>query len=74
MFSPGRGSAERQLTNNTTLEVNYIGTHAVHLLDRRNIAQPNDLPAADVAFCQANPTLRRICPAACPAALSELHR
>ncbi|MGC1158036.1 MAG: TonB-dependent receptor [Acidobacteriaceae bacterium] len=59
------GSAERQLTNNTTLEVNYIGTHAVHLLDRRNIAQPNDLPAADVPFCAANPTdTTHLCPPA----------
>jgi hypothetical protein len=49
------GSVERQLSNNTTLEVNYIGTHAVHLLDRRDIAQPNDMPAADVPFCNANP-------------------
>ncbi|MFP5228025.1 MAG: carboxypeptidase regulatory-like domain-containing protein [Acidobacteriota bacterium] len=57
-------SAERQLSSNTTLEVNYIGTHSVHLLDRRNIAQPNDLPAADVPFCQANPTdTTHLCPA-----------
>jgi Carboxypeptidase regulatory-like domain len=56
-------SVERQLSNNTTLEVNYIGTHAVHLLDRRNIAQPNDLPAADVPYCQANPTdTTHLCP------------
>jgi hypothetical protein len=57
------GSVERQLSNDTTLELNYIGTHAVHLLDRRDIAQPNDLPAADVTFCQTNPTLGS-CPAA----------
>ena len=32
--------------------MNYIGTHAVHLLDRRNIAQPNPIPADSLAFCQ----------------------
>lgn len=47
---------ERQLDRNTTLEVNYIGTHAVHLLDRHNIAQPNAIPSADLSFCQANPS------------------
>jgi hypothetical protein len=45
-------SAERQLARNTTLEVNYIGTHSLHLLDRRNIAQPFPIPAASLAFCQ----------------------
>ena len=48
-------SVERQLTSNTNLEVNYIGTHAVHLLNRHDIAQPNPIPAADLAACQANP-------------------
>ena len=38
------------------MEVNYIGTHAVHLLDRRNIAQPYAISAADLPFCQADPT------------------
>jgi hypothetical protein len=33
--------------------VNYIGTHAVHLLDRRNISQPYGIPAASLSFCQA---------------------
>jgi hypothetical protein len=47
-------SVERELARNTTLEVNYIGTHAVHLLDRRNIAQPNPISAANLPFCQAN--------------------
>jgi hypothetical protein len=46
------GSVERELAANTTLEVNYIGTHAVHLLDRRDIAQPNPVPSSSVAFCQ----------------------
>jgi hypothetical protein len=45
-------SAERELANNTTLELNYIGTKSVHLLDRRNIAQPNPIPASSLAFCQ----------------------
>jgi len=37
---------------NTTLEVNYIGTHGIHFLDRRNIAQPFVIPSDSVAFCQ----------------------
>ena len=45
-------SVERELARNTTLEVNYIGTKSVHLLDRRNISQPYQVPAASVAFCQ----------------------
>lgn len=45
-------SVEREIAKDTTLEVNYIGTHAVHLLDRRNIAQPNAIPSASLAFCQ----------------------
>ncbi len=49
------GSVERELANGTTMEVNYIGTHAVHLLDRRNIAQPISISATDLPFCQANP-------------------
>jgi len=45
-------SVQRELAQNTTVEVNYIGTHAVHLLDRRNIAQPFAIPDASLAFCQ----------------------
>jgi hypothetical protein len=45
-------SVERELSRNTTLEVNYIGTHSVHLLNRRNIAQPFALSEADQPFCQ----------------------
>ncbi len=45
-------SVEREIARNTTLEVNYIGTHAVHLLNRRNIAQPYALAQSDQAFCQ----------------------
>ena len=37
-------SVERELARNTTLEVNYIGTKATHLLDRHNIAQPYSDP------------------------------
>ena len=48
-------SVERELARNTTLEVNYIRTTGTHLLDRRDIAQPNSIPAADLSFCQANP-------------------
>ena len=43
---------QRELARNTTLEVNYIGTHAIHLLDRRQIAQPTAIPEASLAFCQ----------------------
>jgi len=43
---------QRELARNTTLEVNYIGTHAIHLLDRRQIAQPNGIPSDSLAFCQ----------------------
>lgn len=49
-------SVERQLAQNTTLELSYIGSHAVHLLDRRNIAQPYPIAAADLPYCQANPS------------------
>ena len=46
-------SVERQLARNTTLEVNYVGTHAVHLLDRHDFVQANSIPASSLAFCQA---------------------
>jgi Carboxypeptidase regulatory-like domain len=49
-------SVERQLARNTTLEVSYIGNHGTHLLDRRNIAQALPITAANLPFCQANPT------------------
>ncbi len=45
-------SVERQLGSNTTLEVNYIGNHGTHLLDRRDISQPYPVPASSVSFCQ----------------------
>ncbi len=43
---------QRELFRNTTIEANYIGTHGIHFLDRRNIAQPFVIPADSVAFCQ----------------------
>ena len=45
-------SIERSLAKNTTLELNYIGTKATHLLNRRQIAQPNTIPTDSLAFCQ----------------------
>jgi hypothetical protein len=45
-------SVERELAKNTTLEVNYVGTHGTHLLNRHNIAQQLDIPAASLSFCQ----------------------
>ncbi|HTW78537.1 MAG TPA: carboxypeptidase-like regulatory domain-containing protein [Terracidiphilus sp.] len=45
-------SVEREMARNTTLEVNYIGNHGTHLLDRRDIAQPNPIPSSSLAFCQ----------------------
>jgi len=42
---------QRELARNTTLDVNYIGTHGVHFLDRRNIAQPYAIPSDSLAFC-----------------------
>ena len=52
MSNPGTLSVEREVARNTTLEVNYIGTKSTHLLDRRNIAQPQ-VPASSLSFCQA---------------------
>jgi len=43
---------QRELMRNTTLEVNYIGTHGIHFLDRRMIAQPFPIPSDSLAFCQ----------------------
>lgn len=48
-------SVQRQLSRNTTLDVNYVGTKGAHLLDRRNIAQALPPSASDLPFCQANP-------------------
>jgi hypothetical protein len=61
-------SVEHEVGRNSTVEVNYIGTNSTHLLDRQNIAQPLGIPAADLAFCQANPgdnsTPTHYCPTA----------
>jgi hypothetical protein len=54
---------QRELARNTTLDLNYVGTKGTHLLNRRNIAQPLGIPAADLPFCQANPAdLAHDCP------------
>jgi outer membrane receptor protein involved in Fe transport len=57
-------SAQRELAKNTTLEVNYVGNKATHLLDRTNIGQGP--PPADPTLCDpstgGNPTA-----ADCPA-------
>jgi len=47
--------AQRSLTKNTTLELNYIGSKGTHLLMRRNIAQSR--PPANPAVCAANPNI-----------------
>src|SRR5262245_13390831 len=46
--------AQRSLTQNTTLELNYIGTKGTHLLMRRNIAQAR--PPANPALCAVTAT------------------
>jgi hypothetical protein len=47
-------SVQRELTPNTTLEVNYVGNKGTHTLDRVNINQPT--PPAHPALCQLSPT------------------
>jgi hypothetical protein len=47
-------SVQRELSRNTTLEVNYVGNKGTHLLDRTNINQP--FPASNPALCQTDPT------------------
>lgn len=46
-------SVQRELARNTTLEINYVGNKASHLLDRTNINQP--IAVANPAVCDANP-------------------
>src|SRR5215510_11233112 len=46
--------AQRSLTRNTTLELNYIGAKGTNLLMRRNIAQAR--PPSNPALCAATPT------------------
>lgn len=43
---------QREVARNTTVEANYIGTHAVHLLNRHQIAQPYAITADMLATCQ----------------------
>jgi len=47
---------ERQITNNLSLEVGYVGTHGTKLLGFRNINQPpiGACPTADAACIQQN--------------------
>ncbi len=45
-------SVERELAKNTTLELNYVGTKGTHLLNRHDIAQQLDIPAASLSLCQ----------------------
>ena len=42
-------SLQRELSRNTTLEVNYVGNKGTHTLNRTNIGQ--GLPPTDLAFC-----------------------
>jgi hypothetical protein len=52
---------QRALNDDTTFEVNYVGSKGTHLLMRRNIAQA--LPLADPSACAAAPTVGS-CPVA----------
>ena len=45
-------SVQRELAKNTTLEASYVGNKGTHNLDRININQPFELPAADLSTCQ----------------------
>lgn len=56
-------SVERELSKNTTLELNYVGNKGTHLLERFDVNQAGALPAADVAPCNADPSdLTHNCP------------
>ena len=46
-------SVQRELTHNTTLEVNYVGNRALHLLDRIDLNTPSQLTGTQLATCQA---------------------
>jgi Carboxypeptidase regulatory-like domain/TonB dependent receptor len=46
-------SVQHQLAAHTTLEVNYVGSHAIHLLDRENINTPPLLTGTQLTTCQA---------------------
>jgi outer membrane receptor protein involved in Fe transport len=45
-------SVQRELARNTTIEINYVGNKASHLLDRTNINQP--IAVASPAVCDLN--------------------
>ncbi|HYM76046.1 MAG TPA: TonB-dependent receptor [Candidatus Dormibacteraeota bacterium] len=47
-------SVQRELAKNTTLEVNYVGNRAVHLLNRTNLNQARPLTGAALSTCQAD--------------------
>lgn len=55
-------SVQRELAKNTTLEVNYVGNKAAHLLNRTNIGQP--LPPANPLLCAASGGTAADCPVA----------
>ena len=66
--------AQRELSRNTTLEINYIGTKGTHFLNRRQIAQPYGIPDADLPFCQKDPSdVTHHCPNKHPVAVPALH-
>jgi len=45
-------SVQRELAKNTTLEVNYVGNRAIHLLNRINMNAPPLLTGTQLANCQ----------------------
>jgi len=47
-------SLQRELAKSTTLEVNYVGNRALHLLNRTNLNMPAPLTGAALAKCQAD--------------------
>lgn len=49
-------SVERELSRNTTLEINYVGNKGTHLLERFNVDQAGALPSSEIAHCNADPT------------------
>jgi hypothetical protein len=46
-------SVQRELARNTTLEVNYVGNRALHLLDRIDLNTPTQLIGTQLSTCQA---------------------
>jgi hypothetical protein len=47
-------SVQRELAKNTTLEVNYVGNRALHLLNRTNLNMPPALTGTALSNCQAD--------------------